>query len=65
MTTDEPKCEPLIDANQAAKLLSIHPVTLRGMASSGAIPGLKLGKVWRFRASVLDEWIRKQLEPSK
>jgi len=57
--------EPLIDAAQAARILSLHPVTVREMASRGAIPGLKIGKVWRFRASSLDEWITGRIELSR
>lgn len=56
--------EPLIDAEQAARILKLHPVTVREMASRGAIPALKIGKVWRFRASSLDEWVTRQLESS-
>ena len=56
--------EPLIDATQAARMLKLHPVTVREMASRGAIPGLKIGKVWRFRASSLDEWVTRQIESS-
>ena len=54
--------EPLIDANKAAVILHIHPVTARGMASTGEIPALKIGRCWRFRASTLDEWIRNQMK---
>ncbi len=57
--------EPLIDATQAARILRLHPVTVREMASRGAIPGLKIGKVWRFRASSLDEWVTRQIESSR
>jgi excisionase family DNA binding protein len=53
-------CEPLIDANEAAKILDVHPVTVQRMAKQRRIPGLRLGRVWRFRASALDEWIREQ-----
>src|SRR5271167_1095894 len=56
--------EPLIDAAQAARILRLHPVTVREMASRGFIPGLKIGKVWRFRASSLDKWVTRQLESS-
>jgi excisionase family DNA binding protein len=56
--------EPLIDATQAARMLKLHPVTVREMASRGAIPGLKIGKVWRFRASSLDEWVTRRIESS-
>lgn len=54
--------EPLIDAHEAARLLKLHPVTVRDMASRGTLPGLKIGKVWRFRVSTLDEWVSEQLE---
>ncbi len=57
--------EPLIDAAQAAQILKLHPVTVREMASRGAIPGMKIGKVWRFRASWLDEWVTRQLQSSR
>ena len=54
--------EPLIDANEAGRILKLHPVTVREMAGKGAIPGLKIGKVWRFRASSLDQWIVARIE---
>jgi excisionase family DNA binding protein len=57
--------EPLIDAGQAARILRLHPVTVREMASRGVIPALKIGKVWRFRASSLDEWITGRIELSR
>ncbi len=54
--------EPLIDAAEAARILKLHPVTIREMASKGTIPGLKIGRVWRFRRSSLDAWVTKQIE---
>src|SRR5271157_1626861 len=53
--------EPLIDAYEAAQILRLHPVTVREMAARREIPGLKIGKVWRFRASSLDEWVNSRL----
>ena len=53
--------EPLLDSNQAAAILLLHPKTLQRMARRGDIRALQIGKVWRFRASVLDEWIQQQL----
>jgi len=54
--------EPLIDAHEAAQILRLHPVTVREMAARREIPGLKIGKVWRFRASSLDAWVNSRLE---
>jgi len=53
--------EPLLDSGQAAAILLLHPKTLQRMARRGEIRGLQIGKVWRFRASVLDEWIQQKL----
>ena len=53
--------EPLLDSDQAAAILKIHPKSLQRMARRGDIRALQIGKVWRFRASVLDEWIQQQL----
>ena len=59
------KCEPLIDADQAAELLEIHPKTVKRLATKGILPGMRIGKLWRFRASMLDAWLRSQLHLSR
>ncbi len=48
--------EPLLDSTEAAALLRIHPKTLQRMARNGEIAGIQIGKLWRFRASVLNSW---------
>ena len=50
--------EPLLDSQQAADLMQVHPETLKRRARRGEIPGMKFGKVWRFRASGLEAYIR-------
>jgi excisionase family DNA binding protein len=49
--------EPLLDVAEAAKLLRIHPKTLRTKARCGIIPAVQVGRLWRFRASALNEWL--------
>jgi excisionase family DNA binding protein len=49
--------EPLLDTGEAARLLRMHPRTLRTKARKGTIPGVQVGKRWRFRASTLDRWL--------
>ncbi len=49
--------EPLLDVVEAARLLRIHPKTLRVKASHGIIPAVQIGRVWRFRASALNRWL--------
>src|SRR5207249_4902532 len=49
--------EPLLDVAEAARLLRIHPKTLRVKARHGIIPAVQIGRVWRFRASALNRWL--------
>ena len=49
--------EPLLDSAEAAALLQIHPKTLQKLARAGEVIGMRVGKLWRFRASSLNEWL--------
>ncbi len=60
--TELPACEPFIDLEEAAKILKCHPNTVRKYAKQRIIPAIKLGPTWKFRASALDEWMRRQLQ---
>lgn len=53
----ESRFEPLLDSDEAAALLKIHPKTLQRMARRGEIPAIQIGKLWRFRASELNAWM--------
>ncbi|HWS16948.1 MAG TPA: helix-turn-helix domain-containing protein [Candidatus Elarobacter sp.] len=48
-----------MDSTEAAELLKIHPKTLQKMARKGEIAAVQIGKLWRFRASALNEWLEK------
>jgi len=51
--------EPLLDSRQAAAMLKIHPRTLQRLVHRGEIGAVHVGKLWRFKASALEEWIDK------
>ena len=53
--------EPLLDTDEAAAIMRIHPKTLQKLARRGVIRAIQIGKVWRFRASTLEEWIQEKL----
>ena len=53
--------EPLLDSWQAAAMMNVHPKTLQKLAREGQIPGVHVGKLWRFRASVIEAWISAQM----
>lgn len=51
--------EPLLDSSEAAALLKIHPKTLQKLARRGEVVAMQIGKLWRFRASALNDWLNK------
>ena len=53
--------ERLLDSDEAAALLNIHPKTLQKMARHGNINGVQIGRLWRFRASELERWLSGKL----
>ncbi len=48
--------EPLLTSVDAARLLSLHPVTILRWAREGKIPHLRLGRKVMFQASELNSW---------
>jgi len=53
--------EPLLDSQEVGKLMGVHPETVKRRARNGEIPGVKFGKLWRFRASALDSYIQRMM----
>ena len=50
----------LVDAREAARLLSVSPRKLWGMTASGAIPHVRLGRCLRYPVDDLRLWIESQ-----
>ncbi len=40
--------ERVLTLQEAAKILGVHPNTLRGYVRAGVVPGAKIGRDWRF-----------------
>jgi excisionase family DNA binding protein len=57
----QPSFEPVLDSEEAATLLKIHPKTLQKLARDGKIPGVRIGKLWAFRASTLNRWLEQKM----
>jgi excisionase family DNA binding protein len=51
--------ERLLNTEEAARLLRIHPKTLQKLARKGEVTAIQIGKLWRFRASALNAWLEK------
>jgi excisionase family DNA binding protein len=63
MTQAATEFEPLLDSEEAAAMLKIHPKTLQRLARRGEISGIQIGKLWRFRASSLNAWLLQKMIP--
>ena len=57
----QPTFEPVIGSEEAAALLNIHPKTLLRLARNGDVPGFRIGKLWGFRASALNQWLETRM----
>jgi excisionase family DNA binding protein len=53
----------VMDIRQAAEYLGISSDSLYKYASEGMIPAFKLGNRWRFKRSLLDNWMELQSSP--
>jgi excisionase family DNA binding protein len=49
--------QPLLDSSEAAAMLKIHPRTLQRLVHRGKIHAVQVGKLWRFKVSVIEAWI--------
>ena len=48
-----------IGLDEAAEYLGIKPVTLRKWIKEGKeVPEHKIGRLWKFKCSELDEWVK-------
>ena len=53
--------EPLVDADEVAELLGLHPKTVQLMARQGKIPAIRVSKFWRFRKSAINRWLQSEV----
>lgn len=48
-----------VNLDAAAEYLGVKPVTIRDWIRKGkGIPAHKIGKLWKFKFSELDEWVK-------
>lgn len=52
----------VMTAEEAATYLRIARATLYRLAAKGQIPAVKVGRVWRFSRSLLDEWLEARMQ---
>jgi excisionase family DNA binding protein len=50
----------ILDVDEVADMLRVHPRTIMRLAQQGHIPGFKVGGQWRFRREAIEAYIREQ-----
>jgi PTS system nitrogen regulatory IIA component len=55
----------LMTVHDVAKYLRLSETKVYQMAREGHLPSLRMGKIWRFKRELIDEWIRQEAELSK
>jgi excisionase family DNA binding protein len=51
---------PLLNTDAAASIMGIHSKTLQRYARQKIVRGIRVGKLWRFRGSDIEDWIQRQ-----
>jgi excisionase family DNA binding protein len=51
----------LLTTKEVAEYLRVNPYTIYRLVSQNKLPAFKVGSQWRFERSVLDRWLKKQL----
>jgi len=49
------QASPLWTVEEVSSYLKLQPETIRSMARRGELPAIKLGKVWRFEKTAIDD----------
>ncbi len=52
----------ILNIEEVAKYLKMKPQTIYTWAQSGKIPAAKIGKEWRFRKDIIDEWFNQHID---
>ena len=47
----------ILTTKEISKYLKLHELTICKYAAQGKIPGVQIGRVWRFDKDVIDRWI--------
>lgn len=57
MTENKYSAEPWLGTREIAEHLGVTVVTVRKWIANNKIPCHRVGKLWKFKASEVDEWI--------
>jgi excisionase family DNA binding protein len=59
----------IMTAQEVAQYLRLDVTTIYRLAQAGGIPAVKVGRAWRFKKELIEEWFRLEclglVEPEK
>jgi len=65
MTELEQGAQPdavVMTVHEVARYLRLSEAKVYRMSRIGVVPAIRLGKAWRFRKDLIDEWMRRETE---
>ncbi len=54
--------EEILEVKEVAKILKVSTRTVIRLAERGELTAFKIGDLWRFRRSDVDDYIRQQIQ---
>jgi PTS system nitrogen regulatory IIA component len=55
--------EQLMSVRELAEYLNVNISTVYMWSQKGQIPAMKIGTMWRYRRSEIDEWLNERRSP--
>jgi excisionase family DNA binding protein len=52
----------IMTVHDVAEYLRLSEAKVYKMANEGRVPALRMGKTWRFKKELIDEWFRRETE---
>ena len=52
----------VMTVQEVAEYLRLNEMTVYRLAQQGKLPALKIGRSWRFKRELIDEWFRQNAE---
>ena len=50
----------IMTAQEVAQYLRLDVTTIYRLAQAGGIPAVKVGRAWRFKRELIEEWFRRE-----
>jgi len=50
----------IMTVQEVAEYLRLNEMTIYKLAQEGKLPALKIGRSWRFKKGLIDEWFRRE-----